>query len=447
MSNSEFPKQHLLDAIANRTAKIGIIGLGYVGLPLMLAAADKGFRVLGFDINPELVNGLNSGTSPLEHIPSSSIAAVRENGRFEATFDLARLAEPDALIICVPTPLGHHREPDLRFVEATSQAIGKVIRRGQIVVLESTSYPGTTAEVCKPLIEASGLKSGHDFFLAFSPEREDPGNQHFSTAGIPKVVGGDGPAASEIACALYGSVVQKVVPVSSPEAAEAVKVTENIFRAVNIALVNELKMIYSKMGINIFEVVDAAKTKPFGYMPFYPGPGLGGHCIPIDPFYLTWKAREHGINTRFIELAGEINSDMPDWVLGKLALALDEKQGKSLSRSKLLVIGAAYKKNISDMRESPALVIMEKLIARGAQVTYHDPHVPVIPMTREHASLAGHVSVPLDEATLPGYDAAIIVTDHDKVDWALLARLGRLIVDTRYVMARHGLTSDNIVNA
>ncbi|HXW72835.1 MAG TPA: nucleotide sugar dehydrogenase [Methylocella sp.] len=439
--------QELIEQIDNRQALIGIVGLGYVGLPLMLAAVAAKFRVLGFDINAQRVDEINKGKSPLDHIPSTKIFAAREGNKFEATADFDRLAEPDAILVCVPTPLGQYREPDLDFVAKSMDAIAKTLRRGQLIVLESTSYPGTTNELCRPILETSGLKSGRDFYLAFSPEREDPGNPDFSTKSIPKVVGGDGGDAQAAACALYRAFVDHVVPVSSNEIAEAVKITENVFRAVNIALVNELKTVYSRMGIDIFEVIDAAKTKPFGFMPFYPGPGLGGHCIPIDPFYLTWRARGLGISTRFIELAGEVNSNMPRWVIEQVVEALDRRAGKALSQAKLLVVGAAYKKNIDDMRESPALVIIEMLRQRGADVDYYDPLVPVIPPTREHAALSGLKSISFEAASLADYDAAIIVTDHDRIDWQALVDYSRLVVDTRNVKKRVSDPNHKIVVA
>ena len=416
---------------ADRKATVGIVGMGYVGLPLMLAATASGFRVLGFDIDLVKIEGLNAGRSPLKHIGDAPVQAARAAGLFEATADLTRSAEAEAILICVPTPLGPHREPNLGFVESTTRAIAPHLRQGQLIVLESTTWPGTTREVMKPILEAGGLRSGVDFFLAYSPEREDPGNIDFETSRIPKVVGGDGPAALLLAQALYDQLVVKTVPVSSPETAEAVKLTENIFRAVNIALVNELKLVFTSMGIDIFEVIEAARTKPFGYMPFYPGPGLGGHCIPIDPFYLTWKAQEFGIRTRFIELAGEINTAMPRFVVDRLAEAVDRRLGKGLSAARVLVVGLAYKKNVDDIRESPAFAVLELLEARGADVAYHDPHVAVIPRTREHASLAGRRSVPLDPASLRGFDAAVIVTDHDAVDYEALVAGCPLVVDTR----------------
>jgi UDP-N-acetyl-D-glucosamine dehydrogenase len=429
-----------MDALAGRLAAgkavVGVVGLGYVGLPLSLCASEAGFRVIGFDIDLERVGQLNEGRSPLRHIEGAKIAATRAGGRFAATSDPSRLAEADAVLICVPTPLGPHREPDLSFVEKTSRMLAKVLRPGQLVVLESTTYPGTTRDVVKPILEASGLRSGVDFFLAYSPEREDPGNADFGTTHIPKVVAGDGADALRLASALYDRFVCRTVSVSSLETAEAVKLTENIFRAVNIALVNELKVVFTALGVDIFEVVDAAKTKPFGYMPFYPGPGLGGHCIPIDPFYLAWKARELGIGTRFIELAGEVNTSMPHYVIKRLRAEIDLRFGKGLSRARILIVGIAYKKNVDDMRESPSLTIIERLDGAGARVDYHDPYVPIIPPTRRHAFLAGKASVPLEGHNLARYDAVVIVTDHDNLDYAALLQYSKLIIDTRNVLAK-----------
>jgi UDP-N-acetyl-D-glucosamine dehydrogenase len=437
----------LMERIAARKAGIGIIGLGYVGLPLALAVAQAGYGVTGFDIDGARVAALNGGRSPLRHIDEAALAAALEAGRFAATGDFDRLAEPDLLLICVPTPLDRHREPDLSFVEATARAIAGRLRRGQMVVLESTTWPGTTLELVKPILEATGLVAGHDFFLAYSPEREDPGNPVFTTAAIPKVVGGDGRAALDLAAAFYAGIVARVVPVSSTATAEAVKLTENVFRAVNIALVNELKTIYDAMGIDVWEVIEAAATKPFGFMPFQPGPGLGGHCIPIDPFYLTWKAREFGINTRFIELAGEVNTLMPRLVVEKLALALDRQAGRGLNGARILLLGMAYKRNVDDLRESPSLVLTRLLEARGAVVEYHDPHVLEVPRTREHPELAGRRSVAADAAAVARYDAVLVATDHDAVDHAAIARAARLVVDTRNACARAGVTGPHIVKA
>jgi UDP-N-acetyl-D-glucosamine dehydrogenase len=421
----------LCDQLTARTATIGVIGLGYVGLPLVGAMVRAGFPVLGLDIDEQKVRTLNAGRSYIHHLPDALIAELRASGRFEASADFARLDGLDAILICVPTPLSRHREPDLTYVERTAEAIAARLRPGQLVVLESTTYPGTTRDVVKPILERSGLRSEQDFFLAYSPEREDPGNAAFTTTRIPKVVGGDGPRALRAACTLYDQFVGQTVPVSSAGVAEAVKLTENIFRAVNIALVNELKVVYDAMGISIWEVIDAAKTKPFGFMPFYPGPGLGGHCIPIDPFYLTWKAREHDIATRFIELAGEINTAMPRYVVERLARELDARCGKGLNGASILVVGVAYKKNVDDLRESPALSIMDLLAARGAKVAYADPYVPVIAATRKHPRSAGQRAVALDPATVATFDAVLIVTDHDAIDYDALVAAARLVVDTR----------------
>ncbi len=428
-------------------ARIGVIGLGYVGLPLVVAMGSRGLSTVGFDIDVERVATLNGGRSPIRHVPSASVADLVEMSRFRATDDFSLLADVDAIVICVPTPLTRQREPDLSYVVDTSRRIARHLRRGQLIVLESTTYPGTTTDVMRPILEAGGMRSGRDFFLAYSPEREDPGNPDFATASIPKVVGGDGPDALRLACALYDRFVTRTVPVSSAETAEAVKLTENIFRSVNIALVNELKVVFGAMGIDIWEVIDAAKTKPFGFMPFYPGPGLGGHCIPIDPFYLTWKAREFDLTTRFIELAGEINTAMPRHVVDRLAAALDAQQGRGLNRARILVAGIAYKKNVDDLRESPSLRIIELLESRGARADYHDPFIPRIPATREHASLADRRSVHWDGATIAAYDAVLITTDHDDVDYGLLGGHARLVVDTRNACRRAGVSGPFVVKA
>jgi UDP-N-acetyl-D-glucosamine dehydrogenase len=431
--------------IEARQAVAGIIGLGYVGLPLAAAAARGGFRAIGFDIDDKKVEQLNAGRSYIEAVPSEQIGEHIAAGKFRAIRDFRELVACDVIVICVPTPLSKQREPDLTFVIDTARAIAKSLRAGQLVVLESTTYPGTTEEVVKPILETTGLKSGSDFFLAFSPEREDPGNASFGTVTIPKVVAGDGEQALALASAFYGAVVDRVVTVSTPRTAEAVKITENVFRAVNIALVNELKVIYNAMGIDIWEVIDGAATKPFGFMPFYPGPGLGGHCIPIDPFYLTWKSREYGLTTRFIELAGEINVAMPRYVVGSLEQALDKYRSKSLGASSVLVLGLAYKKNVSDIRESPSFALIELMERRGTRVDYHDPYVPQIPMTREHAALAGRSSVDLTEQSLTAYDAVLISTDHDSVDYGLVSRHAPLVVDTRNALGRRGLNGSNII--
>ena len=428
-------------------AKIGIIGLGYVGLPLIRAVAEHGFDALGFDIDASKIAVLNAGGSYIRHIPPQAIAALREAEKFEATDDFSRLREVDAILLCLPTPLTRQREPDLTYVIRTTNSITPHLRAGHLVVLESTTYPGTTREVMRPILETSGLRSGSDFFLAYSPEREDPGNEKFGTSSIPKIVGGDGPDALRLACALYAEIVDRAVPVSSVDVAEAVKLTENIFRSVNIALVNELKLVYEAMGIDIWEVIEAAKTKPFGYMPFYPGPGLGGHCIPIDPFYLTWKAREFGLSPRFIELAGEVNTAMPGRVVDKTMAALSEHLGRALKGARTLIVGLAYKKNIDDMRESPALKIIELLEKRGAVVSFHDPFLSEVLPTRDHPGLTGRKSVPLTTETLAEIDVALICTDHDAVDYQLLGDHCRLIIDTRNACASRGIAGGRIVKA
>ncbi len=437
----------LLARIEDRSCTIGIVGLGYVGLPLALAAARARFRVLGFDVNGSRVAELNRGESFVRHIPTEAIHAAARDGRFAATDDFTRLDEPDAILIAVPTPLTRQREPDMSFIVQTARSIAARLRPGQLVVLESTTWPGTTVELVRPILEGSGLRSGHDFLLAFSPEREDPGNADYQTSTIPKVVGGDGPHALACAVALYDRLVVRTVPVSSTATAEAVKLTENIFRSVNIALVNELKVVFEPMGIDVWEVIEAAKTKPFGFMPFYPGPGLGGHCVPIDPFYLAWKAREFDTPTRFIELAGEINTAMPHYVVDRLARALDARSGRGLRDASVLVVGVAYKKNIEDTRESPSLRLMELIEGRGARAAFHDPHVPVIPPTREHPGLAGRRSAALTPDTVAAHDAVLIATDHDGVDYRVIAAHGRLVVDTRNVLAREGLLRGNVVKA
>ena len=433
--------------IQSRSARIAVVGLGYVGLPLILGFHARGFSVLGVDIDASKVEALLAGRSYIKHIPAARVAGLAGE-RFGATNDFSALSQVDAILICVPTPLSAHLEPDMTYVESTAKAIAPHVRRGQLVVLESTTYPGTTRELMQPILEQGcGLKANEDFYVAYSPEREDPGNPDFEAARIPKVVGAESPVALEMTIALYGALVPKVVPVSSPEAAEAVKLTENIFRAVNIAMVNELKVIYEAMGIDIWEVIDAAKTKPFGFMPFYPGPGLGGHCIPIDPFYLTWKAREFGQTTRFIELAGQINRNMPLHVVNRLRDVLSERQEKALKGARILVVGIAYKKNVDDMRESPSLTLIELLEARGSQVEYYDPFIPVIPPTREHAHLTGRKSVALDARHLGAFDTVLIATDHDGLDYGMIVKHAKLVVDTRNACARAGVTGENIVKA
>jgi UDP-N-acetyl-D-glucosamine dehydrogenase len=418
----------LLRAIGGRTARVGVIGLGYVGLPLVELFANGGFPVLGLDIDPAKIEHLQAGRSYIGHIASERVAALRDGGRFDATDDFARLADLDAIVICVPTPLGRHREPDLSAVIGTGRAVGRYLRPEQLVVLESTTYPGTTRDVLRPELEAGGLAAGLDFFLAYSPEREDPGNPRFSARNIPKVVGGWDEASAMLARGLYGAVVSQVIPVSSCEVAEACKILENTYRAVNIALANELKLVFGRMGIDVWEVIEAARTKPFGFQAFYPGPGLGGHCIPIDPFYLTWAARAHGLHTRFIELAGEVNTAMPRHVVERVMEALSDR-GKPLQGSRVLVLGAAYKPDVDDCRESPAVELLELLQERGASVAYHDPHVPVLP------SLRGHFirleSVPLTPETLAAQDCVLIATDHSAFDWGDIVRHASLVVDTR----------------
>ncbi len=414
-----------------RQARVAVIGLGDVGLPLVGALCSSGLATLGGDIDQSKIDQLNAGRSYIRHIECREILDLVQSGRFRATTDFAEISGADAILVCVPTPLTQHREPDLSFILGTGRSLAPHLRSGQLIVLESTTYPGTSLHEFRPVLEASGLRSGVDFYLAFSPEREDPGNPRHSTGTIPKVVGGHGEMATELACALYDQIVTRTVPVSSMDTAEAVKLTENIFRSVNIALVNELKVIYAEMGIDVWEVINAAKTKPFGFMPFYPGPGLGGHCIPIDPFYLTWKAREFGIQTRFIELAGEINSAMPGYVVDKLSEALNDRFAKSLKGSRILLVGFAYKKDVGDERESPAFKLTKLMESRGATTAYYDPFVPVIPDTREHAAYAGRKSLVWSEVLGGDFDAALICTDHSDVDYAALVAAMPLVVDTR----------------
>jgi UDP-N-acetyl-D-glucosamine dehydrogenase len=417
------------------SSTIGIIGLGYVGLPLSLQFARTGSVVLGFDIDSDKTNALMQGRSYILHIPAEAVREQREASRFAATTDFSRASECEALIICVPTPLGRHREPDLTYVLNTGRAIAPHLRPGQLVVLESTTYPGTTDTELREVLEAgSGLKAGTDFHLAFSPEREDPGNPQSNVAHIPKIVGGFTAECQKHALAVYGCAIKTLVPVESCRVAEAVKLTENIFRAVNIAMVNELKVVYAAMGIDIWDVIDAAKTKPFGFMPFYPGPGLGGHCIPIDPFYLTWKAREYGQETRFIELAGEVNTAMPAYVLQRCGEALEESR-QTIRGSRILMIGIAYKANVDDDRESPAYVLWEMLEKQGAQVEYYDPHVPVIRPSREHAQFAGRKSAELTGETVASFDLVLVATHHKAVDWPLIAQNARFVVDSRNALS------------
>lgn len=430
----------LIKRISERKAVVGIIGLGYVGLPLAMRFSQVGMKVIGFDIDDAKVTAINAGRSYFIHFPSSAVASAKAKG-LEATTDFSRTSEADALIICVPTPLNSSREPDLSFVIDTTESIVPYLRAGQLVSLESTTYPGTTEEELKPRLERRGFKVGENIFLCFSPEREDPGNPNFSTRTIPKVCGGSTPSCLEAGLELYRQAIDTVVPVSSTQAAELTKLLENIHRAVNIGLVNEMKIIADKMGIDIHEVIRAAATKPFGFVPYFPGPGLGGHCIPIDPFYLTWKARQYGVHTRFIELAGEINSAMPHWVVSKVVDALNDRQ-QSVKGSRILVLGIAYKKNVDDMRESPSVELIELLVARGAHVDYSDPHVPEFPKMRKHHFDLKTVAI--IEKTLSSYDLVLIATNHDAFDYEFIRKHSKLIVDTRGVYQE---AANNIVKA
>jgi UDP-N-acetyl-D-glucosamine dehydrogenase len=407
--------------------QIGVLGLGYVGIPLARRISESGVGVLGFDIDPGRICDLNARKSPIQHISNADIAAMRDRG-FEATADFSRTADCDALIICVPTPLGKSREPDLRFIVSTMESISPFLRAGQLLSLESTTWPGTTEEVLRPYVERAQLTPGDDFFLVYSPEREDPGNQNFETRTIPKVIGGSTPACLAAGVRCYERFIDKVVPVSSTRAAEMVKLLENIHRSVNIGLVNELKIVADRMGLDIFEIIDAAKTKPFGFTAYYPGPGIGGHCIPVDPFYLTWKAREFGLHTRFIELAGEVNASMPQYVLDKLVAALNVRR-KSLNGAKILVLGIAYKKDVDDMRESPSVIVMELLRDWGADVYYSDPNVPKFPPMREHSFDLS--SVDITPESLQEFDAVLLLTDHSTFDYQLILEHSMLVIDTR----------------
>jgi UDP-N-acetyl-D-glucosamine dehydrogenase len=434
-------KNNLIQKIKSKVAVVGIVGLGYVGLPLMLSFVEAGFRVLGFDIDLSKIDKLNNGESYIQHIGTERVYRAQKTGNFEATDNFSRASEADVLIICVPTPLGSHHEPDLYFVINTVNSLVPHLKNGQLVSLESTTYPGTTEEELRPRIESRGYNIGEDFFLVYSPEREDPGNRNFTTGNIPKVVGGATASCLDVGCALYSSIIERVVPVSSTKAAEMSKLLENIYRAVNIGLVNELKVVADRMGIDIWEVIDAAATKPFGFTPFYPGPGLGGHCIPIDPFYLTWKAREYGVHTRFIELAGEVNTAIPNWVVGKVIDALNDR-GKPLKGSKILVLGIAYKKNIDDVRESPAVELMELLQNKGAEVYYSDPYIPVFPKMRNYHF--NQNSIDINPELLSQIDCVLIATDHDAFDYEVIQANSQLIVDTR---GRYRHAYSNIVKA
>jgi UDP-N-acetyl-D-glucosamine dehydrogenase len=440
---------NLAEKIKSKQAKIGVIGLGYVGLPLVIEFCKAGFSVTGFDIDDRKVALLKKGESYIKHIDASRIVPlVRTSGKgapfFSPTSDFSRLAAMDCIIVCVPTPLNKNREPDMTFVFNTTKSIARYLQKGQLIVLESTTYPGTTDEDMRSMLEVSGLKAGVDFYLAFSPEREDPNNPQFTTATIPKVVGGYTKACLSVATALYGQIMQRIVPVSSTRVAEATKLLENIYRSVNIALVNELKILFDRMGIDIWEVIEAAKTKPFGFQAFYPGPGLGGHCIPIDPFYLTWKAREYEVATRFIELAGEINTNMPSYVVQKLMAALNEK-GKCLNGSRILVLGVAYKPNVDDDRESPAFVIMELIEKGGAAVDYSDPYVPRLKKVRKFNF--DKASVQLTPKNIKSYDAVVIVTNHANVDYKLVEKNAKLIIDTRNALKKIGIRHGNVCKA
>lgn len=432
MTDEQTHERHLESTIRDGSVRIGVVGLGYVGLPLALAFVEKGFGVLGFDVDPKKIEAIEAGRDYIRHIGDGRVARARATLRLNATTDFGRLGEPDVLVVCVPTPLNPHREPDMSYVVGTAEAIARTLRPGQLVVLESTTYPGTTDELVRGILDRRGLALGVDYFLAYSPEREDPGNRSFRTTSIPKLVGGVDPRSGDLAEALYARVIEQVVRVRDARVAEAAKLTENVFRAINIALVNELKIVYDRMGIDVWEVLDAAATKPFGFMRFNPGPGWGGHCIPLDPFYLSWKARAHGATARFIELAGEINVLMPEYVLGKLTLGLND-QHKSVRGAKVLLLGLAYKRDIDDPRESPAFEILEKLLQLGAEVSYHDPHIPVAPSMRHWPDLPELRSIALDEDTVAKQDAVLLVTDHANVDYELVRSHARLLVDTRGV--------------
>jgi UDP-N-acetyl-D-glucosamine dehydrogenase len=419
-----------MSRIQAKEAKVAILGMGYVGLPLALAFVRNGFSVLAFDIDRRKVDMLNEGKCYIEHLDSSELPRAIASHRLHAYHDFAKLAEADAILLCVPTPLTKQREPEMKYVRETTETVLATLRPGQLVVLESTTYPGTTDELCKDILERSGLKSGQDFFLAFSPEREDPGNKSFKTATIPKVLGGVDPVSGDLTEALYAAAIERTVRMSSARVAEAVKLTENIFRGVNIALVNELKMVFDRMGIDVWEVLDGADTKPFGFMRFNPGPGWGGHCIPLDPFYLSWKAREYGVPPKFIELAGEVNVQMPDYVMHKVMEGLNQRK-KALNGAKVLMLGVAYKKDVDDCRESPAFPLMDQLLARGAELTYHDPHIPEMWKQRAWPHIPLLKSEPLTPGVIQGADVVLIATDHTAVDYDLVLEHAQLIVDTR----------------
>ena len=428
----------LHEKIADRSAVVGVMALGYVGLPLIRTFFDAGFKVLGFDVDPQKIEQLRRGENYLKHLGEDLVSAMVGSGRFDATTDMTRLGEVDAVLVCVPTPLGEHLEPDLSYVEQTARDIAAHLRDGQLVVLESTTYPGTTRKLMDPPLAATGKR----YHLAYSPEREDPGRKDHSTQSIPKLVGGIDPEAGELATALYRTAIAQVIPVSSAEVAEAAKILENVYRAVNIALVNELKVILTAMGVDVWEVIDAAATKPFGFQAFYPGPGLGGHCIPIDPFYLTWAAREHGQTTRFIELAGQVNHEMPDYVVQRCMLALNDA-GKPARGAKVLVLGLAYKPDIDDVRESPSFELIRQLRQLGSDVDYHDPHVPATHAMRHYPDLPTMRSVELTDDALAGYDLVLVATHHSSYDWDRIARQAKLIVDTRGVYRQQARDAAN----
>ncbi|MHC4701994.1 MAG: nucleotide sugar dehydrogenase [Planctomycetota bacterium] len=430
--------------VESRKVVVGVLGLGYVGLPLAREFASAGLKVVGFDVDEKKVKTLNSGRSIIKHVPHSQVKRMVNQGLFTATTKMSRLGTVDAVLICVPTPLTENREPDMQFVIGSTETIAKYLRPGQLIVLESTTYPGTTSELMAPILERTGLRAGKDFHLAYSPEREDPGNKDFTTATIPKVVGGLTKACCQMACQLYSAAIVRTIPVSSLEATEAAKILENIYRCVNIAMVNELKVVFDKMGIDVWEVIHAASTKPFGFKPFYPGPGLGGHCIPIDPFYLTWKARQYGMPTRFIELAGEINTGMPRYVVMKTMEALNEHK-KSLKGSKVLVLGLAYKKDIDDLRESPSIELIELLREKGAKVDYNDPYISKTHRQRKHDLKM--TSKKLSAKMLAGYDVVLISTDHSDYDYKWIAKNARLVVDTRNAMAGIAGTGKKVIKA
>ena len=433
----------MLNKINRKEAKIGIVGLGYVGLPLVIAFCKSGFYVTGLDIDQNKIQSLSQGKSFIKHIPDEKIQALKKDGKFRASTDFTLTKELDCILICVPTPLNKNREPDMSHIISTARQIAPYLVKDQLIILESTTYPGTTQEVLLPELESGcNLKGNKDFFVAYSPEREDPNNKDFTTATIPKVIGADHPAGLEASLALYSHIIEKTIPVSGTRVAEATKLMENIFRSVNIALVNELKIVFDKMGIDIWEVIEASSTKPFGFMPFYPGPGLGGHCIPIDPFYLTWKAREYDVSTRFIELAGEVNISMPEYVMQKIFLALN-RAGKSLKNSKILLLGLAYKKNVDDYRESVTFKIMDMLDKNGAEVDYNDPYIPLIKGRREYKQFTGKTSVPLE--ALINYDMTVILTDHSVYDFESIVKNSKIVVDTRNACGH--IKSDKIVKA